>query len=202
MAYNRKDHLYHKAKSSEFRSRAYFKLEEINKKHRLIKRGDKVVDLGAWPGGWVQYVSRVVGPRGLCVGIDLQEMDPLKASNIKLVTGDVRDVESLETILAHTGGKVDTVISDMSPQLTGIKEADQASSVGLAELALYTSIFLLKEDGAFTAKMFKGAGSEEFVRFAKNCFKKFKREELKTTRNTSKEFYFVGLGFIPDNVNF
>jgi 23S rRNA (uridine2552-2'-O)-methyltransferase len=133
-----------------------------------------------------------VGPKGSVTAIDLQALDPLDDPRCKLITGDARD---LEEILGNPGPCFDSVISDMSPKLTGIKEADQAGTVGCAELALYVAQQLLKKDGSFIVKVFKGGEVEGFVKSARPMFNKVIRSELKSTRATSNEFYVIGLGF-------
>ncbi len=193
--YNRKDHLYKKAKDDGHRSRAAYKLLEIDQKHKILRYGSKILDLGAWPGGWLQIAASKVGPRGLVVGIDLKEIEDFGEPNVRVLQGDVRDKESLEAMLELAGGKYDTVISDMSPKLTGIKEVDSAQTVGCAELALWVAQQTLKHGGSFAVKLFKAAGADEFVKSTRPYFNKVVRLELKSTRKTSNEFYVVGLGF-------
>jgi 23S rRNA (uridine2552-2'-O)-methyltransferase len=190
--YNRKDHLYQKAKDEGYRSRAAYKLLEIQQSYKVIPQGAHVLDVGAWPGGWTQVALELVGPKGSVTGIDLQALDPLDDPRCKLIAGDARD---LEEILGNPGPCFDSVISDMSPKLTGIKEADQAGTVGCAELALYVAQQLLKKDGSFIVKVFKGGEVEGFVKSARPMFNKLIRSELKSTRATSNEFYVIGLGF-------
>ncbi|MCB0318672.1 MAG: RlmE family RNA methyltransferase [Bdellovibrionales bacterium] len=192
--YNRKDHLYKQAKADGYRSRAAFKLLELNQKYKFLTRGAKVFDLGSWPGGWIQVAKEKVGAKGLVVGIDLQELEPFSDSNVKLIHGDIRDEECLQAAKELAEGDFDVVISDMSAKLTGIKTADQAASVGLAELGLWVSQQLLKPGGVYVAKVFKGGEVEEFVKTLRPIFDKVQRTELKSTRKTSKEFYIVGIG--------
>ena len=190
--YNRKDHLYQKAKDEGYRSRAAYKLLEIQESYKVIPQGAAVLDVGAWPGGWTQVALEIVGPKGTVTGIDLQALDPIEDPRCTLITGDARD---LEEILGHPEPCFDAVISDMSPKLTGIKEADQAGTVGCAELALYVAQQLLKKGGSFVVKVFKGGEVEGFVKSARPMFNKLIRSELKSTRATSNEFYVIGLGF-------
>ena len=190
--YNRKDHLYHKAKESGYRSRAAYKLIEIQTVYGIIPKGGRVLDVGAWPGGWTQVALEYVGRDGVVTGIDLQEVDPIEDDRCALLVGDARD---LDTLLGDDAVQFDCVISDMSPKLTGIKEADQAGTVACAELALYVAEQFLKEGGSFAAKVFKGGDVETFVKNARPMFSKLIRTELKSTRKTSNEFYVIGLGF-------
>ena len=151
--YNRKDHLYHKAKEEGFESRAAYKLIEIQQTYKVIPHGGHVLDVGAWPGGWTQVCLDIVGPKGAVTAIDLVPIESIGDPRCTCITGDARD---LEEILGHPGPCFDAVISDMSPKLTGIKEADQAGTVACAELALYVAQQLLKKGGSFVVKVFKG----------------------------------------------
>jgi 23S rRNA (uridine2552-2'-O)-methyltransferase len=189
--YNRKDHLYHRAKDEGYRSRAAYKLIEIQEAYGIIRPGDTVMDVGAWPGGWSQVALEFVGPTGSVVAIDLVPCDPIDDKRFRSITGDVRDLESL---LGSSVPQFDSVVSDMSPKLTGIREVDQAGTVGCAELALYVATKTLKEKGSFVVKVFKGGDVEGFVKSARPLFNKVIRTELKSSRNTSNEFYVIGLG--------
>ncbi len=193
--YNRKDRLYERAKEEGYRSRAAYKLIELDKKHKILRSGAKVFDLGAWPGGWTQVASTAVGPKGVVVAIDLVPIDPLPAENVLLICGDARDDSHIQAALAHAGTRFDVVVSDMSPKLTGIREADQAGTVGCAELALYVAGQVLKEGGDLVIKVFKGNDTEVFVRQLRSAFTKVVRAELDSTRKTSNEFYLLGRGF-------
>ena len=190
--YNRKDHLYQRAKDEGYRSRAAYKLIEIQKAYHLIKTGNHVLDVGAWPGGWSQVALEFVGARGEVTAIDLVPCEPIDDQRFRSITGDARE---LEDILGSSDPIFDVVVSDMSPKLTGIKEADQAGTVGCAELALYVCTSMLKEQGNFVVKVFKGGSVEAFVKSARPLFNKVVRSELKSSRNTSNEFYIIGLGF-------
>ena len=192
--YDRKDKLYEKAKEEGYRSRAAYKLLELNKKHSILRPGSKVLDLGAWPGGWMQVTSEIVGPKGLVVGIDLVKMDPLPTGNVETICGDAREDSNIRMALEVAGGKFDVVLSDMSPKLTGIKEADQAGTVACAELALYVAGQVLKKDGDLIIKVFKGNDTETFVRQLRPAFTKVVRAELDSTRKTSNEYYVLGRG--------
>lgn len=190
--YNRKDHLYQKAKEEGYRSRAAYKLIEVQDAYKIIKSGNSVLDIGAWPGGWTQVALNYVGDSGSVTAIDLQALDPIDDPRCKLIAGDARD---LEQILGTNEPSFDVVVSDMSAKLTGIKEADQAAAVGCAELALYVAQQNLKQGGNFLVKVFKGGDVEGFVKSTRPMFNKLLRSELKSTRNTSNEFYVIGLGF-------
>lgn len=193
--YNRKDSFYKQAKDSGYRSRAYFKLKEIQQKHTVIARGDSVLDMGAWPGGWMQYARSCVGSSGLVTGIDLVAIDPFEEENVHCITGDLRDEEPVTEALTLAGDRYDVLVSDMSPKLSGIKVADRLAAVGLLELALFLADKTLKPGGNFVAKAFKCNESEEFIRSARPLFSKLIRMELKSTRKTSTEFYIIGFAY-------
>ena len=193
--YDRKDFYYQKAKEEGYRSRAAFKLLELDDKYKIIHSAHRVLDLGSWPGGWVQATLQRLPAHGIVVGVDLKELEPFDDPRAQLVVGDVRDDETLALLEEAAGGKFDVIVSDMAPHLTGIPEADQAGCVGVAELALWVAQRMLKPGGTFLCKLFKGGEVEGFVKAARPRFDKVVRCELKSTRKSSNEFYMVGLGF-------
>ena len=196
--YVRKDSFYNKAKSEGQRCRAFYKIEEIDKKYKFFKPGMKVLDLGAWPGGWLQYAANKVGKGGLAVGIDLAEIQGFQAdSNIKVYTGDIYDDELLEKMFSETSREFDVVMSDLSPKLTGIRENDMWAMEGLINRALEIAKHTLKPGGSFTAKVFMSAEAQRFVQSVKSLFNVCKREELSSSRKSSTEFYVVATGFNP-----
>jgi len=193
-SYKRKDHLYIKAKAEGYRSRAAFKLLELNKKCKLLKNGMWVLDLGCWPGGWMQVAAGKVMPGGGVVGIDLTEMENLNLAGATTITGDARSEGNIAAAMQQAGGRFDLVLSDMSPKLSGVKSADRAAAQACAELALFVSQRALKPGGNMVIKVFKSQESEQFVKLARPMFNKLMRKELASTRKTSNEFYVVGLG--------
>ena len=193
--YNRKDPFYERAKEAGYRSRAAYKLLEINKKYKILKPGTKVIDLGSWPGGWLQVASEIVGESGLVVGIDLVELEPLDKGNTTAITGDARDQSNIRMALEIAGSRFDAVLSDMSPKLSGIPETDQAGTVACAELALEVAGQVLKERGDLIIKVFKGSDTDQFVRRLKPKFAAINRAELDSTRATSNEYYLIAKGF-------
>ena len=134
--YNRKDHYYKAAKEEGYRSRAAYKLVEVQKKYKLIKPGMRVLDLGCWPGGWLQVASQFAGPEGAVVGVDLVATGYQPGSNVKTVQGDVRSSEILEKCITASGGVFDAVLSDMAPKLTGIREVDENGTLECAMMAV------------------------------------------------------------------
>ena len=197
--YNRQDKLYHQAKADGYRSRAAYKLLEINKRFKIMNRGSRVFDLGCWPGGWLQIASQAVGDNGVVVGVDLVQVEPIYLDNVSTLQGDARDESTVDGALAIAGGKFDVLLSDMSPKLTGIREVDQAGTVGCAELALYVASQVLKSGGSFVAKVFKGSETDKFIRDLRSQFEKVVRTELDSTRKTSNEFYVIGINFKGNN---
>jgi 23S rRNA (uridine2552-2'-O)-methyltransferase len=199
-SYKRKDSFYAKAKEEGVRSRAYYKLEELNGKYHILKPGYRVLDVGAWPGGWLEYAAKAVGLSGYAVGVDLVEIEPFAAKQIGLIKGDAREGRVIREALALAGGQFDVVLSDMSPKLSGIREVDSVAVLELAELALQVAGSGLKRGGSMVIKVFKGGGTDEFVSQARRCFRKLVREELESSRKTSNEYYLVGSGFTSNNV--
>lgn len=195
MAYNRKDSYYHQAKAEGYRSRAAFKLKELEQKFSLLRPGTRVLDLGCWPGGWVQVAAKRVGPKGKVVGIDLVQTEPLPYPQVSLFEGDVRDEEILQKAEDIAGGKFDVVVSDMSPKHTGIKEVDQAGTAHCVELAYWVSTQVLKNGGSLLMKAFPSGDLDRFLPELKQAFKRFQRIGLKSTRKTSKEFYICCSGY-------
>lgn len=195
--YDRKDSYYIKAKEEGYRSRASYKLLEINEKFKIFNKNSKVLDLGAWPGGWLQ-VAKKLSPKGFIAGIDLVEIEPIEG--VYTVCGDVCDDEKIDDILQKANGKFDIVMSDMSSKLTGIKEADQAAISGILELALYVMQKTLKPNGIFIAKVFKGGQIDNVIKEARKLFGTIKRVQLQATRKTSNEFYIICFDYKSNNV--
>jgi 23S rRNA (uridine2552-2'-O)-methyltransferase len=200
--YNRKDHLYRKAKEEGYRSRAAYKLAELNDKLKFLRPGAKVLELGCFPGGWLQVAAEKVGPKGLVVGVDLRPIQPFRRGEFpkglsirppKSVEGDVREPETMAKLKAL--GPFDVVLSDMAPQLTGIPARDTARIAELFELALESASALLKRGGIFVAKEFPSQEIDETFRRFRGEYEKLDRTRLKSTRTTSNELYVVGRGF-------
>ncbi len=192
--YIRKDRFYEKAKDKGFASRAYFKLEQIQKKYRIFRSGDHVADLGSAPGGWLQIAAQLVGKSGKIFGIDLLPVKIPPKENIVVVKGDIYDESVISQIKANLG-HVNVVISDMAPDTSGVKFRDSFLSYELADRALEIARHVLEKGGHFVAKIFPG---EEFAGFKKelqNHFEKVVQYRPEATRKTSIEVYLVGMGF-------
>lgn len=198
MPYRRKDHFYRKAKSAGYRSRAAYKLLELARRYQLIRPGDHVVDLGAWPGGWLQVAAELVGPRGLVIGVDLVEMEPIGSPVVALVRGDAADVRTRSEIERRSGGRVDVLLSDMSPKLTGIRATDQARAAALAAVAIETARALLRPGGRLLLKLFAGTEGEALAADLRRSFRTVKRTRPEATRAGSSELYLVALDYRPE----
>lgn len=181
------------AQKEGYRSRAAYKLLWLDEKDHLLKPGMTVVDLGAAPGGWCQVAIKKVGERGRVIGIDLLPVQAIPG--VTLFEADFTSDEGLALVEeALEGRKVDLVLSDMAPNLSGVKDADQAKHYGLAELALDFAVQWLKPDGAFVVKVFQGAGFEEFVRQARQTFRQVHVRKPEASRDESRENFLVGKG--------
>ena len=182
-----------RAQQEGYRSRAIYKLKEIDEKAKLIKPNMRVVDLGAAPGGWTQYVAEKVGSSGAVVASDILDMEPIPG--VEVVTGDFREEPVLDAIIAALdNNQPDLVISDMAPNFSGMA-ADQPRSMYLVELALDLARQTLKPGGAFLCKVFQGEGSEAYFRDLKSCFKVVQIKKPKASRARSREVYVLALGF-------
>ncbi|OGS97866.1 MAG: 23S rRNA methyltransferase [Gallionellales bacterium RIFCSPLOWO2_02_FULL_59_110] len=175
------------------RSRAAYKLLEIDAKDHLLRPGTVVVDLGATPGGWSQMAAGKVGRGGKVIALDLLPLDPLPG--VEFIQGDFRDeavLRQLEGLLQ--GRPVDLVISDMSPNICGIASADQARAMHLAELAMEFALEHLKPSGSFLVKVFQGAGFEDFYKLMRSRFAKVATRKPKASRDRSCELYLLATG--------
>ncbi len=190
--YQRKDRFYRKAKAAGLRSRAAFKIEELGR--GLVRAGDRVLDLGAWPGGWLQITSRLVGPRGLAVGVDLVKVQPLGLPNVRVIQGDVSDLATLDDIRSALGGEADVVLSDMAPKLSGIRDRDQARAEELARLALDVARQVLRPGGSFLCKLFMSPGLHPLLAEVKRSFEEASTVRPEASRKGSAELYLIARG--------
>lgn len=191
-----KDPYVARAQAEGFRSRAAFKLAEIDDKERLLRPGQCVVDLGAAPGGWTQYVARRLNARGAVFALDLLPMDAI--AGVEVLCGDFTERAVLDELLGALAGRaVDVVICDMAPNTTGTRAVDQARAMGLAELALDFAIQVLRPGGDLVVKLFHGEGFEAFVRQARGRFERVRVRKPDASRGDSREVYLVGRQFRP-----
>ena len=189
--YNPRDRFYEKARKEGLRARSAFKLEEIQKRFRVLRPGGRVLDLGAAPGGWCQIAAREVGARGFVLGVDLEPIAPLPPPSQTWVA-DAFSTELLVRLRSEGRAPYDAVLSDLAPKTSGIHGVDEARSLDLAGRALALSLEVLKPGGSFVVKVFMGGDFEEFLRTCKRAFRQVRvvRPEASVARG-SKEVYLV-----------
>jgi 23S rRNA (uridine2552-2'-O)-methyltransferase len=183
-----------RARKEGARSRAMYKLEEIDEHDRLFRAGMTVVDLGAAPGGWAEYAVKRVGPKGRVIALDILPLEPIQG--VEFIQGDFTEGAVLDLLLERLGGeKVDLVISDMAPNISGVAVSDQGKSMYLAELALDFADRTLKLGGGFLIKVFQGQGFQELHRNLQRRFTQLHARKPKASRPESREMYLLGKGF-------
>jgi 23S rRNA (uridine2552-2'-O)-methyltransferase len=192
--YERKDAFYHKAKRAGYRARSAYKLLELNREFHILKPGRRVVELGSWPGGWVQVATELVGNSGKVIGIDLVALDPLPQAHVVLLQGDATDAAQQEKIRAVLGSPADVVLSDMAPKLSGIKEVDEARAMELCRAALVCARALLRPGGTLLLKVFMGAEHKRFLAELRAAFTTVKTTRPEATRKGSAETYVFAAG--------
>lgn len=184
-----------RAKTEGYRSRAAYKLLEVDERDKLLKPGAVVVDLGAAPGSWCQAVVKKVGAKGKVFALDLLEIEPI--AGVDFLQGDFQEDAVLAELEARLDGQaVDVVLSDMAPNMSGIELVDQARVINLAELALDFCEGHLKPGGSFLVKVFQGQGFMEFREAAQGRFKSLQVRKPKASRDRSSEVFLLGLGFL------
>ncbi len=182
------------AQRDGYRSRASYKLLEIQDKDRIMRPGITVVDLGSAPGGWSQVAARIVGERGRVIASDILPMDGM--ADVTFVQGDFTEQEVFERIMAEIDNKpVELVISDMAPNMSGIRAADQASAMLLCELALDLAVKVLRPGGDFLIKVFQGEGFDEYLRQTRQMFERVQIRKPASSRDRSREQYLLARGF-------
>jgi 23S rRNA (uridine2552-2'-O)-methyltransferase len=184
------DEFVKRARQEGWRSRAVYKLMEIQEKDRVLKPCMNVVDLGAAPGAWSQYATKVLGGRGRVIAVDLLPMDPLPG--VEFVQGDFREQEVLDALEAALGDeRAGLVLSDMAPNISGLAAVDQPRAMHLAELALDFAMTRLAPGGSLVAKVFQGSGSDQLVAQARGAFGTVRLRKPRASRDRSREFYVV-----------
>jgi 23S rRNA (uridine2552-2'-O)-methyltransferase len=182
-----------RAKREGYRSRAAFKLLEIDEKFKILKPGQKIVDLGAAPGGWSQIAAKVVGPKGRVVGIDLLPIDPM--AGVEFIQLDFLDESAPGKLIEMLGGPADVVMSDMAANTTGHKKTDHLRIIGLAEAAIYFAREILAPGGAFVAKVFQGGTENQLLADLKRDFAVVRHVKPGASRADSAELYVLATGF-------
>lgn len=188
------DQYVQKAQKRGLRSRAVFKIDEIQQRDKILRPGQTVVDLGAAPGGWSQYVADLQDGKGEVIACDILEMDPI--AGVDFLQGDFREEAVLNALLTRIGGaKVDVLLSDMAPNFSGTDAVDQPRSMYLVELALEMCAQVLKPGGSFVVKVFHGEGSDVFLKSVRQAFTSVKVRKPDSSRSRSREVYLVATGY-------
>jgi 23S rRNA (uridine2552-2'-O)-methyltransferase len=182
-----------RAKREGYRSRAAFKLIEIDDKYKILKSGQRIVDLGAAPGGWSQIAAKKVGPKGKVVGIDLLPIDPM--AGVEFIQLDFLDDSAPAKLIEMLGGPADVVMSDMAANTTGHKKTDHLRIIGLAEAAIYFAREVLAPGGAFVAKVFQGGTENQLLADLKRDFAVVRHVKPAASRADSAELYVLATGF-------
>ncbi len=186
------DHYSRKAKKEKFPARSVYKLQEIQRKTHLIRKGDKVLDLGCAPGSWLLYVAELAGKKGEVVGVDLKPLSVNIPSGVRVYTGDILSPD--EDLLLSMGKDFNVVMSDLAPVTTGNRHVDTARSFNLAQAALTIAHEVLVPGGSFVCKIFQGEDFKAFSDTVKTGFKKHKIFKPQSSRKGSREIYIIGIG--------
>jgi 23S rRNA (uridine2552-2'-O)-methyltransferase len=196
MAYDRKDHFHQRAKREGYRSRAAYKLLEIQKSQRLLRPGQRVIDLGCWPGGWLQVTAEAVGRKGRVVGVDLAAIDPpLDNENVIAFCADLTQPTVVEELIERLGGPADVLLSDAAPKLSGIRAADQAREGALLEGVEALLGKLLRKGGTLLIKILEGPDAVLVDRRLRREFESAKTVKPSASRRGSSERYLLGRGY-------
>ena len=189
----KKDYYYRKAKEQKYRSRATYKLFQTIEKYHFIKRDDVVVDLGSAPGGWIQAARKTVGTKGFVLGVDLKTIESFPQSNVRTIIGDINEEQTLDEILDALPRKADVVISDVSPNISGIWEVDHARQIDLAHQALKIALTTLRVSGSFLVKVFEGDLVKDYVEKVKRHFETVRIVKPMASRAKSSEIFILGM---------
>jgi len=189
----KRDYYYKKAKEEQYRSRATYKLSLTIQKYHFIRRGDVVVDVGAAPGGWIQAARKVAGKTGFVLGVDLKPIAPFPQEYVRTIIGDITDPDTLKQIQVFLPRKADVVISDASPNISGVWEVDHARQIDLATQALQLALMVLRVSGNFFVKVFEGDLLNSFLEDTRKSFEEIKIIKPKASRAKSSEMYVLAL---------
>jgi 23S rRNA (uridine2552-2'-O)-methyltransferase len=191
----KREFYYRKAKAEKFRSRASYKLLQAVKKYKFIKPGYVVVDLGAAPGGWTQAARQLVEDSGYVLAIDLKPIKPVDEANVRVILRDIGDLQTATNIQEFLPRLADVVVSDVSPNISGVWELDHARQIDLASQSLRIATQILRYGGNFFVKVFQGSTTNRFVNEARQHFSFVKLVKPKASRSKSAELYLLGMGF-------
>jgi 23S rRNA (uridine2552-2'-O)-methyltransferase len=200
--YERKDHLHQRAKKEGLRSRAAYKLKEVQKSAKLLSKGQRVLDLGCWPGGWLEVAGALVGPAGRVVGVDRAEVDPeIPLPQVTALVGDLEDADIATRLSDRLGvDRADVVLSDAAPKLTGVREVDRANEERLLEAIEALLPKLLASGGSLLIKILEGPEAQAIDRRIRTRFDQAKTLKLQSTRKGSSERYLIARGYRGDAV--
>lgn len=195
MTFKVKDFYFKKAKHDNFLARSIYKLEEIDQKFKILKKDDLVLDLGYYPGSWIQYVSKVIEPSGIVVGIDIKPVNEQLTNykNVKLFQKDINDVKELSEL--EVNSQFNVVLSDMAPNTTGMRSVDQDRSLNLVEMVFELLPRFLSPKGNLVIKVFESQKAQDYLKLQKNRFSDYNFLRPKSTRSVSKEYFVIGKGF-------
>ncbi|MBN1847384.1 MAG: RlmE family RNA methyltransferase [Deltaproteobacteria bacterium] len=188
------DHYTARARQEKWLARSVYKLEEIDKKHRIIQKNDRILDLGCYPGSWSQYCVHKVGPHGDVVGVDLQRPTRFSAPNFTFIEADILSLETIWLKKEVKGRRA--ILSDMAPRTTGVRSTDTIQSLALAEKALEIAVALLEKNGSFLCKVFEGEDFKSFRTKVSTHFKDISIMRPSAVRKRSREVFLIGLKFI------
>ena len=194
----RKDQFHRLARAKGFRSRASFKLLQITNRYHFLKPGQRVLDFGAAPGGWLQAARQVVGNTGFVFGVDIQPITALPFRNVSTMIGDITKPEIVDEIKKNAGLSFDVVLSDLAPNVSGVWEVDHARQIELARCAVKVGGMLLRASGNMLVKVFQGSEVKEFQDEMRSLFREFRIVKPPASRPESAELYFLGLGFVGE----
>lgn len=193
--YRRKDAYYVRAKAAGYRSRAAYKLVELAAHTRLLRPGDCVIDVGAWPGGWLQVAAQQVGASGKVIGVDVRPIEPLPQRNVVTVVGDITEPATQARVMAACSGQADVLLSDLSPQLSGVRARDEAQAQALANFLLQFAGQILKPGGRLVTKLFMSTAVPEYIDRLRAAFRNVRTTRLRATRAGSTEMYAIATGY-------
>jgi 23S rRNA (uridine2552-2'-O)-methyltransferase len=191
----KREYYYRKAKEEKFRSRASYKLLQAAKKYKFIKPGDVVVDLGAAPGGWTQAARKLVEDSGFVLAVDLKPIEPVDESNVRTIIGDISEPKIVESIHEFLPRSADVVVSDVSPNVSGIWELDHARQIDLAKQSLKVAASVLRYGGNFFVKVFQGSTTNSFIDEVRQHFGFVKIVKPRASRAKSAELYVLGMNY-------
>jgi len=189
----KRDYYYRLAKEQRYRSRAAYKLLEAVDKYGFIKPGDVVVDLGAAPGGWMQASRKIVGETGFVLGVDVRSIEPIEDANVRSVVSDITELDTVKTVTEFLPRAADVVLSDVSPNISGVWELDHARQIELARRSLLLAASVLKTGGNFFVKVFQGEMLDDFVFEMRQSFASVRLVKPRASRRKSAEIFVLGL---------